>query len=126
MDKAVAKQRSDVPTKESAVYMPYVDIYETKDELVLLADMPGVCEKDVNVDLEKGVLTIRGHAEPEKHDGFQPLQSEYGVGDYERRFTLSNEIDATRIGASIKDGVLKVVLPKAEEVKARKIPVSAG
>lgn len=106
------------------VYTPAVDIIEKKDYIILLADMPGVDERSVTVTLEKDLLTIRGNVESEVHDGHRLVVSEYGVGDYERTFALSNEIDRRHIKASVKDGVLRLTLPKAESAKTRNIPIT--
>ena len=112
-------------TQTRPVFVPAVDIYETKDALVLLADMPGVSNDGVEIHLEDNELTIRGKAKEEKK-GVTPLYTEYRSGDYYRKFTLSNIIDQDKIEAIIKDGVLKVVLPKAEAAKPRQIQVKAG
>ncbi len=106
------------------VFTPAVDIIEHTNDIVLIADMPGVDEKSVDLTLEKNLLTIHGHVEIETSDKFKLLISEYGLGDYERTFKLSDEIDRDKIHASVKDGVLKLVLPKAEKAKAKKIPVT--
>ena len=106
------------------VFTPAVDIIVHTNDIVLIADMPGVDEKSVDLTLEKNLLTIHGHVEIETSDKFKLLISEYGLGDYERTFKLSDEIDRDKIHASVKDGVLKLVLPKAEKAKAMKIPVT--
>ena len=113
-------------TKAKAVYTPEVDIIEQKEYMILLADMPGVDEKSVHVTLEKDILTIHGDVEPELHKDHRLVISEYGVGDYERTFTLSNEIDRDNIKASMKDGVLRLTLPKAAAARTRKIPVTGN
>jgi HSP20 family molecular chaperone IbpA len=110
-------------TRTRRVYIPRVDIYETGDAVVLLADMPGVSEDDVDITLEKNVLTITGYVQPVEREGYGLAFSEYSEGDYERTFALSDEVDRNRIEASMKDGVLKLTLPKAEEMKTRKIQV---
>jgi HSP20 family molecular chaperone IbpA len=102
-----------------------VDIYEAKDAIMLVADMPGVDEKTVDITLDKNILTISGAVEPDAFEGYQLGYSEYGTGDYQRSFTVSDEIDGDRIAATVKDGVLRVTLPKAEKVRARKIIVRA-
>ncbi len=112
-------------TRARRVYSPAVDIIERGDDIMVIADMAGVDEKSVDVTLEKNVLTIYGRVEPEIPEGHELLDSEYGVGDYQRTFSLSDEVDRDRIRASVKDGVLKLVLPKAEAAKARKIEVHA-
>ena len=113
-------------TKVQKVYTPAVDIVENKDNIVLFADMPGVDENSVDITLEKDLLTIHGNIEQESHKGHRLVISEYGTGDYERTFTLSNEIDREHIEASVKDGVLRLTLPKAATAKTRKIPVTGN
>jgi HSP20 family protein len=106
-------------------FVPHVDIYETKDALFLSADMPGVDEKSVDVELEKNILTITGRVTIEETKDKSIVYSEYEVGDYERTFTLSDEIDRERIYAIVKNGVLRLELPKTEKVKPKKIAVKA-
>jgi HSP20 family protein len=110
-------------TRERNVYTPAVDIMERKDDIVLLADMPGVDENTVDITLEKNVLTIYGKVAPEMLAGYTLYLSEYGTGDYQRVFTLTEEVDRDKIQATVKNGVLRLVLPKAEAVKTRKITV---
>jgi len=108
------------------VFLPPADIYETKDSIVLLAEMPGVSTEGVDISLERRVLTIRGHSAANEHAGYQRVYNEYAGGDYERVFTLSENINRDRIEATLKDGVLQLVLPKAEAAKARKIELKAS
>ena len=103
------------------VFLPPADIYETRDNIVVLAEMPGVAPDGVDITLERRVLTIRGRSAASDHAGYQRVYNEYADGDYERVFTLSENIDRDRIEATLKDGVLHLVLPKAETAKARKI-----
>jgi HSP20 family molecular chaperone IbpA len=110
-------------TRSGKVYTPKVDIYETKDAIVLLADMPGVDEQSANVTLEKGILTIQGTVTPEIQNKRSIAYYEYDWGDYHRAFTLSDEVDKEKIEASVKNGVLKLVLQKAEPAKAKKIEI---
>lgn len=107
-------------------FVPRVDIYETKDALFLIADMPGVDEKTVDVELEKNILTISGRVENGRVKDYRLVFSEYEVGDYERTFTLSDAIDREKIKANVKHGVLRLELPKAEEVKPKKIIINAA
>ena len=88
--------------------------------------MPGVDEKSIDITLEKSVLTLLGRVEQETHEGYCAAYVEYEAGDYERAFTLSDEIDRDRIEASVKNGVLRLTLPKAEPVKLRKINVKSA
>jgi len=107
-------------------FVPRVDIYETKDSLYLIADMPGVDEKTVDVELEKNILKIAGRVENGKIKDHALVFSEYEVGDYERTFSLSDEIDRDKIKATVKQGVLRLELPKAEKVKPKKIAISVA
>lgn len=107
-------------------FVPRVDIYETKESLFLIADMPGVDEKSVEVELEKNNLTISGYVNIDEEKDRSIVYSEYEVGDYERSFTLSDEIDRDKIRATVKDGVLRLELPKAEKVKPKKIAIKAA
>ncbi len=112
-------------TKAKRLYCPAVDIIERKNDIVLLADMPGVDEKSVDVTLEKDVLTIYGEVEPEIPDDHRLVSSGYGIGDYQRSFTISDEIDRDKIRATVKNGVLKLILPKVEAIRTKKIPLRA-
>ncbi len=103
------------------VFLPPADVYETKDSIVVLAEMPGVPSDGVDITLERRVLTIRGRTAAAEHAGYQRVYNEYADGDYERVFTLSENIDRDRIEARLRDGVLHLALPKAEAAKARKI-----
>lgn len=112
-------------TRARRVYTPAVDIVERKDDIVVTADMPGVDDKSVDITLEKNLLTIYGKVEadfPERHVLYL---SEYGLGDYQRVFTLTDEVDRDKIQATVKNGVLTIVLPKAEAIKTKKIAVRA-
>jgi HSP20 family protein len=111
---------------ERPVFVPPSDIYETPDSIVVLAEMPGVAPDGVDITLERRVLTIRGRCAANNHGGYQPVYNEYTDGDYERVFTLSENIDRERIEATLKDGVLHLVLPKAETAKARRIELKAS
>lgn len=107
-------------------FVPLVDIFENKDSLFLIADMPGVDEKTVDIELEKNVLTIAGRVENGRIKEGTLMYSEYEIGDYERVFTLSDEIDRDRIVATVKNGVLRLELPRAEKVKPKKIAIQAA
>jgi len=110
-------------TRARRVYNPAVDIIERENDIVLVADMPGVDDKSLDIVLEKDTLTIDGRVEETIPEGHRLTVSEYGIGDYHRVFTLSDEIDKERINATVKHGVLRLTLPKTEAVKTRKIPV---
>jgi len=110
-------------TRNKKVYVPKVDIIETGDAMVMYADVPGVDEKSVEVTLEKNVLTISGTVAPQEFPGRSIAYSEYDIGDYERVFTISDEVDRERIGAVVRNGVLKLTLHKAPLAEVKKITV---
>jgi len=129
--KDVVKREADVPsraerTSSRPTFLPAVDIYESEKDTVLVADMPGVDDKSVNIELEGGVLTVTGEVSDEKCEGHDLVYAEYRVGDYQRSFRLADTVDRDKIGASVKNGVLRIVLPKAEQALPKKIQVNAG
>ena len=101
-------------------------VVESGDALTLVADMPGVDENGIDITVEKNVLTVRGTVHGDVPEGYELSYEEYGVGDYERSFTIPNEIDRDGISATIKDGVLKLSLPVSKQAASRKIAVAAG
>jgi HSP20 family molecular chaperone IbpA len=105
-------------SNRARVLVPRADIYESGETIVILADMPGVTEETVDVTLER--KTSRSGM-----DGFKLLHSDYEQGDFRRVFSLSNEIDREGIVATVKNGVLKLVLPKSKKAVPRKIEVRA-
>jgi len=113
-------------TRDRKVFIPPVDIVESPDAIILTADMPGVDDKNVSVTLEKGVLSVLGEIEPASVKDRKLAYAEYEIGDYERAFTLSDEIDQDRIEATVKNGILRLVLPKTEAARARRIPVKTS
>lgn len=119
-------ERREESTRPGAYFQPAVDILETPEELVVLADMPGVSPDSLDVNLEGDQLTIEGRVKPGDYEGLKPIHVEYGVGGFWRRFTLGEAIDRDGIKAAIKHGVLALRLPKAERARARRISVSAA
>jgi HSP20 family molecular chaperone IbpA len=116
----------DEQTRPGRTYVPDVDIYETTDSLWLWADMPGVDEHSLEVNVADSVLSIQGRVALQDYDNLTPVYTEYNVGNYARRFTLSNEIDTEHIKARMTNGVLELELPKAERAKPRRITVAAS
>ena len=112
-------------TSERPTYAPRTDIYETEGSVVLVADMPGVDEKSVDITLEDHVLTITGKTRDVAPTGYRRVYGEFETGDFQRSFVLSDRADAGRIQASVQNGVLRVEVPKAKPVQKR-IPVSSG
>jgi len=113
-------------TRARRAYVPRIDIYETDEAIIVLGDLPGVDENSVDITLEKNVLTINGYVEPVEPENYSLAYAEYEAGDFQRSFTLSNEIDQDKIEAAVKNGVLRLVLPKAGPAKTRKITIKAG
>jgi HSP20 family protein len=115
------KEESTIPAR---TFVPTADIYEDRDSLKVILEMPGVEKGNVEVKVEEGVLFVDGRLDLAKYRGLQPLYTEYNIGNYSRSFRLSNAIDQDKIGAELKDGVLSLTLPKAEKAKPRTIQVS--
>lgn len=113
-------------TRNRKVYVPKADIIETGDSMVLYADIPGADEKSVDVTIEKNTLTISAAVTPPEVEGRSMFYAEYDIGDYERAFTISDEVDRDRIDAVVKNGVLKLTLHKVPQAEARKITVRTG
>jgi len=113
-------------SRAGKAFIPRVDIYETDDAVNVIADMPGVDESAIDITLEKNVLSLYGYVDAAKPDNYSLAFAEYEVGDYERKFTLSDEIDREKISATVKDGVLNILLPKAGPAKTRRIAVKAA
>jgi HSP20 family protein len=108
-------------------WIPAMDLVETGDDLVLRADLPGLDEKDVNIEVEDNVLTISGQRKTEhegRKDGYYRV--ERASGSFTRSLTLADGIDPDRVRASFDRGVLEVRIPKPEQRKPRKVTISAG
>ena len=105
-------------------YTPPIDIYETDEAIVVEADMPGVDRSDVEVKIDKGVLTVAGHVRRKPlGEGVTRLYDEFIPGDFYRAFSLGDDIDEDKVSAGISDGVLTVTLPKGKKSKVRRIEV---
>jgi len=113
-------------TRPGPTFTPPVDIFENTKEITLLADMPGVKAKDLDIDLREDVLTLSGEVESPEGPSERVVVQEYRTGKYIRQFILSDTIDQSKIDAELKDGVLRLVLPKAEKAVPKKITVKAG
>jgi len=111
---------------KTTVLNPRVDILENETEVMLIADMPGVNEKGVDIDLQRNCLTIKGVRQEEQEEGMTLSNSEFHPKySYERQFTIGDAIDLEHITASMKDGVLRLTLPKVKEPEPRRIEVKA-
>jgi HSP20 family protein len=125
------KAKEEAPAKAERVrpgrvFLPAVDIFETPETLVLVADMPGVAADKVTVDLKDNHLVISGEVAPAMGAGETMLEQEYFTGDYLREFHVGSMIDQGKIQAVMTDGVLRLVLPKVEKAKPRKIEVKTA
>lgn len=124
------KKENEIETAERArdrrVFTPRADIIENEHEFVVIADIPGADDRSVEITLERNVLTLRATPPEEQPEGYSLAYSEYAVGDFERSFVLSDQIERDGIQAKVKDGVLRLHLPKSKAAKAQKITVKAG
>jgi HSP20 family protein len=116
--------KAQEPTTPMRAFLPTTDIFENEDALTVVLEMPGVDKSNIDVDIENGVLTVEGRINFDKYKGMQPIYSEYNVGPYRRSFRISNRVDQDKIKAEMRDGVITLVLPKAEEAKPRRIEVT--
>jgi HSP20 family molecular chaperone IbpA len=112
--------------RERRVYLPRTDIYETPDSLVLVMDVPGSDESSVEITLDKNVLTVHAYPTFVRPENHSLAYAEYGEGDYQRSFALSEEIDREKIVADVKHGVLTLHLAKVGATQPHKIAVRAG
>ncbi|MBR0718667.1 Hsp20/alpha crystallin family protein [Bradyrhizobium liaoningense] len=111
-------------TTPGRAFVPVTDIFETPEALTVVLEMPGVDRNSIEANVEDDVVTIEGRIDFSKYEGMQPVYTEYNVGHYARSFQISNKVDQSKISAQMKDGVVTIVLPKAEQAKPRKIQVS--
>ena len=119
--------RAVEPDKGNYAFSPAVDIEEKEDAFVLNADLPGVNPKDLELEVHDGMLRIAGkreEANEEKREGV--YRRERRAGSFERQFQLGAHVDASKIAAEYKNGVLTVTLPKSAEAKPRQIPVKTN
>ena len=114
------KEEGTVPAR---MFAPATDIFETDQSLMVVLEMPGVSKDSVEIGVENDVVRIEGRVDLTKYEGLRPVYGEYNIGHYVRSFHVPRKIDQTGIKAEMQDGVLSVVLPKAEEAKPRKIKV---
>jgi len=113
-------------TTPGLVFTPEVDIFETEKDITLLADMPGTKAEDLYIDLRDNTLTLSADIAPVENSSEEDIMIEYETGRYYRQFTLSEVIDQGKIDAQLKDGVLKLLLPKVEKATPKKIAVKSG
>ena len=124
--KEMTKPPNRSPRETEPSLQPAVDIFETRDGITLRADMPGVDKEGLNIEVDKDRLLIEGDLSIDMPKEMEPLYAGVRATHYSRTFSLSSELDAGGIQASLKDGVLNVHIPKREELKPRKVEVRVG
>lgn len=112
--------------EQQRAVQPAIDVYETEASITLLADMPGVPRDQLEIHVEGDSLLIQGQAQPPIPPDLEPLWAEVRVPRYRRSFTLSRELDTSRIEANLKDGVLTLRIPKQAHAQPRRVQVSVG
>jgi HSP20 family protein len=112
-------------TRSGNTYIPAVDIVEAEDELLLIADVPGANPDAIDIDFDRGQLTINARVEARQGTDTEWVHREFGIGDFVRTFQVGETIDAERIAAECNNGVLTLHLPKAAAARTRKIAVQA-
>jgi len=122
-NKKAIEKSSGEPTREGVSFIPDVDITENGDAITLYADLPGAKKEDLSIDVREGVLTLTATVPPVEKN-HRLIYHEYDIGGYSRRFTLGEQIDQSKIEASLNNGILTLVLHKAEAAKPRKIKIS--
>ena len=121
MSDAVEKRQGNKPT-----LTPPADIVQQDSSYYIIMDMPGVNKDDLNISIDKQVLTVEAETELSISQGEKFLENEFSEAVYSRKFTLSDAVDKNNIKANLKNGLLKLHLPKAEEEQPKKIEIQAG
>jgi len=130
-DKLAQVEKSEImdqdteQTRDRRVFSPFTDIYETDQEILLLIDLPGVEEEDIDITLEKDILSINATVESEQLEGNSLSYAEYAIGDFHRKFRLTKMVDQESIAALLTDGVLKITLSKTSSSQTKKITVQS-
>ena len=118
-------QKKDEATIPARTFLPTSDIFETEEALTVVMVMPGVDKANVEINVENDVLSVSGRIDLGKYENLVPVYTEYNIGHYRRTFNLtSSRINQERIAADIKDGVLRLTLPKVEQAQPRQIQIS--
>lgn len=112
--------------RDTQYIVPPVDVFEDEAGITVLADLPGVKKEALELKVEGTSLTLAGAITPEVPDGLDPIYAEVRAANYRRAFTLSRELDTARIDAQLKNGVLRLRIPKLEHAQPRRIEVRLG
>jgi HSP20 family protein len=121
---AVSKQAKSASVE--AALMPPVNVFEDAAGITLYADLPGVPKDKLNLQVEADTLTIEGELNLDTPEGMEATHAEIGLPRYRRVFTLSKELDSEKVSAELRNGVLKLRIPKAEHAQPRRIEVKVG
>lgn len=119
-------EKAQEQTRPMRAFLPTADIFETEGALTVVLEMPGVDRNNIDVNVDRGVLMIEGKIDFGKYEGLQPVYSEYNIGPFRRSFRISSQIDQDKIKAEMRDGVITLTLPKAEQAKPRRVEVRTG
>ncbi len=117
--------RGAQPCDSGRVFRPYVDILEGREGVTLIADMPGVTQEDLDIQVSEGTLTLHGKVAPRQVEGTRFLAREYELGDFKCAFSLADSTDINGINAELMNGVLTLNLPKSKAALPRKIEVTS-
>jgi HSP20 family protein len=117
------QEHKEERTVEGRFFIPQTDIIENKESLIVIMDLPGVKKEDLRVKLEDNILEVEGRISYSPYEKLNPVYTEYNIGNYVRKFTVSYAVDTRNIDAFLKDGVLSLTLMKAPEAEPREIPV---
>ena len=116
-------EKAQEQTRPLRAFLTTADIFETEEALAVVLEMPGVDRNNIDVNVDNGVLTIGGRIDFDKYEGLQPVYSEYNIGPFRRSFRISSQVDQDKIKAEMRDGVITLTLPKAEQAKPRRVEV---
>ncbi len=118
--------KRESPGAEAAALIPPVDVIEDEAGITVIADLAGVAKEDLAIRVDGDTLTLEAPIGLGESQNIDPVYAEIRAAHYKRSFTLSRELDITKIDAALKDGVLKLYVPKVEQAKPRKIEVKLG
>ena len=116
--------RSRTPRTAFSAWSPALDLYQNSDNVVAVVELPGMRREDIEISLHDGTLTIGGERKRETSNGEKAERTERYIGKFRRSITLPTRVDANKVSATYRDGILTVTLPKATEAKPKQIPVS--
>ncbi len=125
-DETMSRSRAAEPSELTGSWSPSVDVYENADRYVLVAELPGLRKEDVQIELKENVLTLKGERKFEDEYKDQTChRMERAYGQFVRSFSLPTQVEAGKVEAKFKDGVLTVTVPKSAAAKPRVIPIAA-